>query len=278
MATKKTGNDDSQPHRNEEQEVKEKEKKKKSKNKKDKQGKKEEKKSHVEKSKKKKKKDSKNKKRKAPEPAENEDVADSPSLTTKAHKDDGPKLSSEEKKKKKKKQKVESDALKEKKAGKKNKTQDSALTGTGPSDAQEKVKEQESNSGKWNDWTASSFESDERKNRFLRLMGAKKTETCSANTKGKKGLFGGLTASGSTSSSSSAALPSAINNNVAKEINNNLESQFDDALWRRGARGGIGFDDSIKKQPHNAAPHPGNSSSSSAKRISTTARSMKFED
>lgn len=93
----------------------------------------------------------------------------------------------------------------------------------------------------WNDWNKASFDGDDaKKNKFLRLLGAKKSSPATATqafvpASGKKsggGLYGGL--------------KSAIDEDEKKRISNDLEKQFDHGLQFRkqmqmGRRGGLGF-------------------------------------
>lgn len=88
----------------------------------------------------------------------------------------------------------------------------------------------------WNDWNKASFDGDDaKKNKFLRLLGAKKpTAPSQSFTPAKKsgGLYGGL--------------KSAIDEDEKERITNDLEKQFDSGLQLRkqmqmGRRGGLGF-------------------------------------
>lgn len=94
-------------------------------------------------------------------------------------------------------------------------------------------------SGKWNDWTQATFEGDkERKNKFLRLMGGGKS-----GSTGEKKLFGGLA---SKAGASSGGVPSAIDSQVNKKIQDDLERQFQAGRQfsrqkQRGKGIGLGF-------------------------------------
>lgn len=89
---------------------------------------------------------------------------------------------------------------------------------------------EETVSGRWNDWTKASFGGDDaQKNKFLRLLGAKKA---------------GNEASGSGSSFSNQS--SAIDDSVNQKMSKDLEKQFQDGLKMRkqgygGKRGGLGW-------------------------------------
>ncbi|ORZ10833.1 hypothetical protein BCR42DRAFT_422116 [Absidia repens] len=101
-------------------------------------------------------------------------------------------------------------------------------------------------SGGWNDWNKASFGGDQqKKNKFLRLLGAKKptndttepkdegaTSVSTPKQKKKGGLFG--------------SLKSAIDEDEGDRIRGELEKQFQDGLQFRkqqqmGRRGGLGF-------------------------------------
>ncbi|CAO3585833.1 unnamed protein product [Absidia cylindrospora] len=100
-------------------------------------------------------------------------------------------------------------------------------------------------SGGWNDWNKASFGGDqEKKNKFLRLLGAKKPANDTTEPKDesaasasmpkqkKGGLFG--------------SLKSAIDEDEGDRIRGDLEKQFQDGLQFRkqqqmGRRGGLGF-------------------------------------
>ncbi|CAM0139580.1 hypothetical protein VKS41_004602 [Umbelopsis sp. WA50703] len=89
---------------------------------------------------------------------------------------------------------------------------------------------EETASGRWNDWTKASFGGDDaQKNKFLRLLGAKKS---------------GNETSGSGSNYSNQS--SAIDDNVNQKMSKELEKQFQDGLKMRkqsygGKRGGLGW-------------------------------------
>lgn len=89
---------------------------------------------------------------------------------------------------------------------------------------------EETASGGWNDWTKASFGGDDaQKNKFLRLLGAKKT--------------GNMT---STSTEAGSSHQSAIDDNVNQKMNQDLEKQFQDGLKMRkqqygGKKGGLGW-------------------------------------
>ncbi|KAI9263733.1 small acidic protein family-domain-containing protein [Sporodiniella umbellata] len=86
-------------------------------------------------------------------------------------------------------------------------------------------------SGGWNNWNKASFDGDdEKKNKFLKLMGAKKHTGPTEQKKG--GLFG--------------SLKSSIDIDESRRISNDLEKQFDHGLqfrkqMQKGRRGGLGF-------------------------------------
>lgn len=83
----------------------------------------------------------------------------------------------------------------------------------------------------WNNWNNASFNGDDaKKNKFLRLMGAKKTGNQPEKKKG--GLYGGL--------------KSAIDEAENHRISHDLEKQFDHGLqfrkqMQKGRHGGLGF-------------------------------------
>lgn len=90
----------------------------------------------------------------------------------------------------------------------------------------------------WNDWNKASFDGDDqKKNKFLRLLGAKKSAPAATQAfvpakKSGGGLYGGL--------------KSAIDEDEKQRISNDLEKQFDHGLQFRkqmqmGRRGGLGF-------------------------------------
>lgn len=127
----------------------------------------------------------------------------------------------------------------------------------------------------WNNWEASSFGDDARKNKFLRLMGAKKTGDTPSQPPQKKGLFGSLRAS------TAAPEPSAIDSSTEQKITHDLASQFQDALLRRNCRGGIGLDSGTKKSDRSAEPqpHPYTGGKASTKlHIDDYPKSIKFDD
>ncbi|KAI8578872.1 hypothetical protein K450DRAFT_244903 [Umbelopsis ramanniana AG] len=90
-------------------------------------------------------------------------------------------------------------------------------------------------SGRWNDWSKASFGGDDaQKNKFLRLLGAKKAGNDAAPTP-----HAGL---GDSSQSSH----SAIDAGFKQRMNQDLEKQFQDGLKMRkqqfgGKRGGLGW-------------------------------------
>lgn len=125
----------------------------------------------------------------------------------------------------------------------------------------------------WNNWEASSFGDDARKNKFLRLMGAKKTGDTPSQPPQKKGLFGSLRAS------TAAPEPSAIDSSTEQKITHDLTSQFQDALQRRNCRGGIGLDSGTKKSDRSAEPQPHPYTGGKAKlHIDDYPKSIKFDD
>ncbi|KAJ2650190.1 hypothetical protein IWW40_002563 [Coemansia sp. RSA 1250] len=77
----------------------------------------------------------------------------------------------------------------------------------------------------WNNWAAAEFESDERKQKFLRFMGIKKG------------------ADSARTGSNASPFASAISKEGASSINKELEKQFSAGLGQRnqGRRGGLGF-------------------------------------
>ncbi|KAJ2553560.1 hypothetical protein EV175_002899, partial [Coemansia sp. RSA 1933] len=100
-----------------------------------------------------------------------------------------------------------------------------------PTPDTEPVSEKPSGAG-WNNWSEAEFESEERKNKFLRFMGVKKTD-------GGKGA-------GETAGGSSSKFDSAISKDYGKKIEKDLEKQFSAGVAKRqqtqrGGRGGLGF-------------------------------------
>jgi len=79
--------------------------------------------------------------------------------------------------------------------------------------------------GNWNNWDMSNFKDPAEKDKFLRLMGAKK----SSNTNEPSVV------------TDKATKDSAINNAVAQKINSDLEKQYDFGMKMKGNRGGLGF-------------------------------------
>ncbi|OMJ21177.1 hypothetical protein AYI70_g3623 [Smittium culicis] len=79
-----------------------------------------------------------------------------------------------------------------------------------------------SGSTKWNQWEKSSFANDARKNKFLRLMGAK-----------KNGIDANASAAGKPATESSNTYTSAIEASTNREISSNLEKQFQMGLEMR---------------------------------------------
>ncbi|OMJ16334.1 hypothetical protein AYI69_g7870 [Smittium culicis] len=77
-------------------------------------------------------------------------------------------------------------------------------------------------STKWNQWEKSSFSNDARKNKFLRLMGAKKS-----------GIDVNTSAAGKPAAEPSNTYTSAIEASTNKEISSNLEKQFQMGLEMR---------------------------------------------
>lgn len=94
---------------------------------------------------------------------------------------------------------------------------------------------EESSSGRWNDWSKASFGGDDaQKNKFLRLLGAKKAGNDTAPSP--------HTGLGDSPQSSH----SAIDTGFSQRINQDLEKQFQDGLKMRkqqfgGKRGGLGW-------------------------------------
>ncbi|KAJ1665746.1 hypothetical protein IW140_003263 [Coemansia sp. RSA 1813] len=90
----------------------------------------------------------------------------------------------------------------------------------------------------WNNWSAAQFESEDRKNKFLRFMGVKKPTEKDTNDD--------TTTSVDQDARHVPQFDSAISKNYAEKIRNDLEKQFNAGLamrqqTQRGARGGLGF-------------------------------------
>nr|KAG5703658.1 hypothetical protein BaRGS_002532 [Batillaria attramentaria] len=87
-------------------------------------------------------------------------------------------------------------------------------------------------------WNTTMFESSDRQEKFLRLLGGmKKGSTPGPAAGGKKGLFGSLKAS----SSPSVGGQSALAYDQAQIMNRRLESDFERALAFRGGQRGVGL-------------------------------------
>ncbi|KAK9719263.1 hypothetical protein K7432_004897 [Basidiobolus ranarum] len=172
-------------------------------------------------------------------------------------KDKKEKKDKKDKKKEKKEKEEDVESKKDKKSKKKQKEKSKSKTegskkkhksnsSTESSSEDESINEKPSKSseavseGSWNNWSAASFANDERKDKFLRLLGAKK----SGEKEGKKkGLFGSLGKLPSSSADDTAN--SAIDADYAKKVNSALEKQFENGLKLRKqqfkGRGGLGF-------------------------------------
>ncbi|KAJ2848497.1 putative zinc transporter msc2 [Coemansia brasiliensis] len=135
----------------------------------------------------------------------------------------------------------------EKRKDKKDKSKKHKDKGKGKKDKKDKDKKDKSRKGKkenkeaedkpaskdtdqptasgWNNWAAAEFESDERKQKFLRFMGIKKG------------------ADSTETRSNASPFASAISKAGANSINKELEKQFSAGLEQRnqGRRGGLGF-------------------------------------
>ncbi|KAL6061725.1 Fe2OG dioxygenase domain-containing protein [Balamuthia mandrillaris] len=186
---------------------------------------------------------------------------------------DTPSVSEEKKKRKKKKKKREEPAAKSSEKPKEKKKKKKKAKSEEPTKSKQETNKTTAetttnsndappSSGRWNDWSQSSFADDAQKSKFLRLMGAAKPtttsssspspSTSSSHTNTKKGLYGSLASSfvqaGASSASSTNGGASGETGrsdvNAGARINTELESQFRSALDRRG-RGalGLGFEE-----------------------------------
>ncbi|KAJ2598456.1 hypothetical protein EV177_007522 [Coemansia sp. RSA 1804] len=86
----------------------------------------------------------------------------------------------------------------------------------------------------WNNWSAAQFESEDRKNKFLRFMGIKNSAEKDTGE------------NSAVSSKNASQFDSAISKDYATKIQTDLEKQFNSGLamrqqTQRGARGGLGF-------------------------------------
>ncbi|KAJ2757782.1 hypothetical protein H4S06_003010 [Coemansia sp. BCRC 34490] len=86
----------------------------------------------------------------------------------------------------------------------------------------------------WNNWSAAQFESEDRKNKFLRFMGIKNSAEKDTGE------------NSAVSSKNATQFDSAISKDYAAKIQTDLEKQFNSGLamrqqTQRGARGGLGF-------------------------------------
>ncbi|KAI9501215.1 hypothetical protein GGI25_000560 [Coemansia spiralis] len=86
----------------------------------------------------------------------------------------------------------------------------------------------------WNNWAAAEFQSEERKNKFLRFMGIKSSES-SINASATQGQ----------PKKTSSQFASAISKDYAAKVQQDLEKQFSTGVAmrqqsQRGSRGGIG--------------------------------------
>ncbi|KAJ1993761.1 hypothetical protein H4R33_000553 [Dimargaris cristalligena] len=88
----------------------------------------------------------------------------------------------------------------------------------------------------WTDWSQADFgANDKRKNKFLRLMGAKKTPEVNP-TNPKKNLLGTLAGAGSSDTTAS------LSRSAVAKVNQNLSQQFTQGLqMRKNRQGGLGF-------------------------------------
>ncbi|OUM63386.1 hypothetical protein PIROE2DRAFT_10107 [Piromyces sp. E2] len=154
------------------------------------------------------------------------------------HKDKKEKKEKKDKKDKKEKHKDKKDKKEKKdKKDKKEKHKDKEVKEKKEKEKEEEKKEikpetSNSGSGHWNDWSKATFHGDtQKKEKFLRLLGAKKSENKDASTTDsstpagkKKGLFGSLKAS---SNSSGYQNQSAIDDKFSRKMENDMEKQFE---------------------------------------------------
>lgn len=158
---------------------------------------------------------------------------------------------------KKEKGKGKEEDLSDKKTKKAKKGDTAGDEKTGKEEKKKKVVEQDQDSegeketekvssGGWNNWQAANFEDDQRKNKFLRLMGGAKAKGSDASAgNGKKGLFGGL---------SKMVKPENTHENAiinSGKVTAELENQFNQAFEMKNAGGGkvrgLGFEAAPKK-------------------------------
>ncbi|KAJ2654778.1 hypothetical protein IWW48_005914 [Coemansia sp. RSA 1200] len=144
------------------------------------------------------------------------------------------------KKKAKKKDKEKKDK-KDKRKKKSRKVDSSPITSPVSTSVPSAAPDQDSNlpsdkpsSAGWNNWSAAQFESEDRKNKFLRFMGIKKS---SEKDTGENSAV---------STKNASQFDSAISKDYATMIQTDLEKQFNAGLamrqqTQRGARGGLGF-------------------------------------
>ncbi|KAJ1798328.1 hypothetical protein LPJ59_002570 [Coemansia sp. RSA 2399] len=125
--------------------------------------------------------------------------------------------------------------LKKKKKKKTDRNTEKSLETTGFTPAPTPVSDKASDPG-WNNWSDAQFESEERKNKFLRFMGVKKpTEKVAGDE------------AATTSTRQPAKIfDSAISKDYEAKVQRDLEKQFSAGIamrqqTQRGARGGLGF-------------------------------------
>ncbi|RKP05781.1 small acidic protein family-domain-containing protein, partial [Thamnocephalis sphaerospora] len=150
------------------------------------------------------------------------------------------------KSKKEKKEKSDKDAKKKKKKKeKKEKGKDkdgesskASVESQRSEEAPVEARESASSAGgsSWNDWSQADFSGDAaRKDKFMRLLGAKKAPA--GGSTARKGLYGSLQAGTSGT---------AINSNVAQQMEQHMEQQFAAGIRARkdrfhGGPSGLGF-------------------------------------
>ncbi|KAJ8663350.1 hypothetical protein O0I10_000589 [Lichtheimia ornata] len=166
-----------------------------------------------------------------------EDSVEKKAKKSKSNGDDGVKKEKKKKEKKKKDKTKGDDEKKQRKHACDSNpstpenidTQPSSPSNTNNEDAKEE-------SGGWNNWNKASFGGDQQqKDKFLRLLGAKKASNQPSERQQTKKSGGGLYGS----------LKSAIDEDEKHRISNDLQKQFEDGLRFRkqqqmGRRGGLG--------------------------------------
>ncbi|KAJ9068793.1 hypothetical protein DSO57_1025073 [Entomophthora muscae] len=172
--------------------------------------------------------------------------------------DQDSRATSKEKKSKHKSEKKKKKSKKDKKASSEEKSESPSHESPKSQEASDKNMKCEkvdvkpdSNSAGWTDWNKTSFGGDAaRKEKFLKLMGAKKPASSDTQNEAamptKKGLFGSLKSSLFQPKTSAGSYgTSSLSEQTQQKIQSDLEHQFEEGLkfkknMQRGARRGLG--------------------------------------